>query len=334
MSASEYKNIMFDFLMLPRFRAWRHLLFIMALIPICLSQTFFALGNAPRMSVNTIYGFGIGFSLIMIALAWFNLYVLTPRLLLKQRYTAYALIFSLTVFSIMAIKYFAESQVMGISRAVNGVTVLDWLSNGTLYAIGIACSSVTVLLRELVKDHRRIGNLESERLRNDIDEFRNRINPRLLYATLDHAAAGVRSDPARTSDTLFKLSELLRYQLYDSKREKVLLESEIAYIRNYLALQQESGKAGFTWSVSAEGRMNRFVTPALLMPVVEAAMSRQPTALSIHLSADERCITFSCRASGADLSECDLRPIKQRLGLPGTGFSLEKSSGSIEMKLC
>lgn len=334
MPASEYKNIMFDFLMLPRFRAWRHLLFIMALIPICLSQAFFALGSTPGMSVHTIYGFGAGFSMTMIALAWFNLYVLTPRLLLKQRYSAYTVVFLSTVFAVMAIKYFAESRVMGISRIVNGVTVLDWLSNGTLYAIGIACSSVTVLLREWVKDHHHIGNLESERLKNDIDEFRNRINPQLLYATLDYAAAGVRSDPGRASDTLFRLSGLLRYQLYDSKREKVLLESEIGYIRNYLALQQETGREGFTWSVSAEGKTNRLITPALLIPVVEAVVSRQPAALSIHLDADERCITCCCKASGADLSECDLRPVEQRLRLSGIGFSLDKTSGSIEMKLC
>ncbi len=334
MPVSEYKNILFDFLMLPRFRAWRHLLFIAVLTPICLSQAFFALGGAPGISVGTIYGFGIAFSMTMIALAWFNLYVLIPRFLLKQQYTAYILIFSLAVTGVMAVKYFAGARVAGVPGIVNGVTVLDWLSNGTLYAIGIACSSVTVLLREWVEDHRRIGNLESERLKNDIDEFRNRINPHLLYATLDHAAAGVKSDPARTSDTLFRLSELLRYQLYDSKREAVLLESEIAYIRNYLALQQESSKDGFAWSVSAAGKTGRFVAPALLMPLIETIMNRRPPSLSVHLTADEHCITLYCRAAGADLSGCDLSPIEQRLKLQGIGFSLNKTNEAIEMKLC
>lgn len=334
MPASEYKNILFDFLMQPRFRVWRHLLFIAVLIPICLSQAFFALGAAPGMPVSTIYVFGICFSMTMIALAWFNLYVLTPRFLLKQRYTAYILIFSLAVTGIMAVRYFAGARVMGVPGIVNGVTVLDWLSNGTLYAIGIACSSVTVLLREWVEDHRRIGNLESERLKNDIGEFRNRINPQLLYATLDYAAAGVKSDPARTSDILFRLSELLRYQLYDSKRETVLLESEIAYIRNYLALQQESDKDGFTWSVSAEGKTGRFVAPALLMPLVEAIMSRRPSSLSVHLTAGEHCITLNCTAAGTDLSGCDLSLIGQRLSVQGIGFRLDKTNESIEMKLC
>ena len=126
---------------------------------------------------------------------------------------------------------------------------------------------------------------------------------------------------------------MLRYQLYDSGREKVLLESEIAFIRNYLALQQECALTGFSWSVTAEGRMNRFITPALLMLPVEAIMSRQPPGLAVHFSAYEQEITAHFTVSGGDAAEYDLSPVEQKLTLLGYEFGLHKTNGSIELKL-
>ncbi len=334
MPATERQNILFDFLIQPRFRIWRHILFIAALVPICLSQSFFVLGNTAGVSIQTVYGFGIGFSMAIIALAYFNLYDLTPRFLLRHRYVAYVVVFSLTVFGAMALKYFVESWIMGIPRLVNGVTILDWVSNGTLYAIGIASSSVTVLLREWIKDHRQIENLESKRLKGDIDEFKNRINPQLLYATLADAAARAPSDPGQTSDILFKLSGLLRYQLYDCKREKVVLESELTSVQNYLALQQASSPVGFTYSVSTAGKLNHFIAPALFMSLVEITLRQQPLALSIEVDTDEQGVAFRCVVSGADLSMCDLSQVEQRLTLLGADFELRKTSESIMLKLC
>lgn len=55
---------------------------------------------------------------------------------------------------------------------------------------------------------------------------------------------------------LMKLSQLLRYQLYDCSRTKVLLSSEINFLNNYLTLEQNS-QAQFNYELLADGEVNR-----------------------------------------------------------------------------
>ncbi len=61
---------------------------------------------------------------------------------------------------------------------------------------------------------------------------------------------------------LMKLSQLLRYQLYDCSRTKVLLSSEINFLNNYLTLEQNS-QAQFNYELLADGEVNRTLVPPL-----------------------------------------------------------------------
>ena len=333
MIGSEYKNILFDFLTQSRFKVWRHLVFVSALIPIALSQAFFVLGSAEGITVRTIYLYGLGVAAAMVVFSYFNIFFLTPRLLIKGRYVDYVLLFFLSVYGFVTKKYFVESHIKGVERAVTGIALLDWLSNSTLYGICIASSSVTLLFREWIKDSRQIDSLENSQLKNDIEEFKNRINPQLLYSTLSSASVKAKSNPQQTSEILFKLSELLRYQLYDCARERVLLESEIKFIENNLTLRQENSLFRFGYSISAEGDTSLFVAPAVFMPLIDIVLNQKPSHLSIAFKVDDR-LRLVCTASGTNLRDCNLLKIKQRLQLLNREFELVKTDESITLVLC
>ncbi len=269
----------------------------------------------------------------MIAFAYFNRYYLTPRFSLSHRYVAHVVIAFLLLFGIIAAKYFVESLLIGEARRVNGVTLLDWLSNTTLYAVCIASSSISVFFREWVRDHHQIENLEIRRLKNDIDEFKSQINPQLLHASLDYAAAKIKTDPGQTSDFLFRLSELLRYQLYDFKRQRAVLGAEITFVSNYLTLRQEIARFDFSYTVSNVGSTNLFVVPGVFIPLLDAVLNRQPAVLSVHFKTDGQEMVFGCAASGADLSACDLNQAERRLTLLGVDYELKVTTDSLILKL-
>lgn len=330
---SGHNNVLFDFMTHARFRVWRHVLYAAALTPIALSQSFFVLGSTEGMSERTIYLFGVGFAITIIAFAYVNRYYLTPRFALSRRCATHVIVAFLLLFGIIAAKYFIESLLMGEVRPVNGVTVLDWLSNTTLYTVCIASSSISVFFREWAKDHHQIEHLEIRRLKNDIDEFKNQINPQLLHASLEYAAQKTKTDPEQASDFLFRLSELLRYQLYDFKRPRAVLGAELMFVRNYLALRQKTASFDFSFTVSDAGSTNRFVVPGLFIPLIEVALSRQPAVLSIQVKTDGREVLFECAVSGADLSGCDLSPAEQRLTLLGADYELTATTRSLILQL-
>jgi hypothetical protein len=308
----------------------------MAFIPIGLSMPFWSFGGYAGIPLSTIYGFGIGIIISIIILAYFNVSCLAPRYLPKGKYFTYIVaLLSLTA-GFLALKYIAELLILlsfGVKRAMSWVLILETLSNLMLYTITIASTSITTLFKQWITDNTKIENLENKQLKNHIEEFKNRINPQFLYTTLDYASEKAESDPVQTSETLFNLSELLSYQLYDSRRESVILESEIEFIRNYLMLEQQNSGNKLAYSISVSGRTNLFIPPCLFMPLVELILNQLPDKLIIRFDVDNERVKFECITPNARLSSSDCKKIRQRLELLyGDKITLIKKDETIELQ--
>ncbi|MEN8230901.1 MAG: histidine kinase [Bacteroidota bacterium] len=86
--------------------------------------------------------------------------------------------------------------------------------------------------------HRVTRYLISVRIKAEFSALKSQINPHFLFNTLKgiYGQTITRSD--QTADSVAKSSSMMRYVLTESDTEKVSLESEIAYIKSYLHLQQ------------------------------------------------------------------------------------------------
>lgn len=337
MPSNSQENSLFEFLTQPKFKGWRHLLFLMAIVPIAMSQTFYVFGSHTAIPTATIYFFGTGFALIVIAIVYLNRYYLVPRLLSKGKYFDYFIVMLLAVLGFVLVKYLVEYRIfsqIGVTRPFTGVTLLDGLSNLTVYTICITSGSLTLLFKQWREDHAEIEGLENIRLKKSIDDIKNRIRPKFLYATLAYASEQAKSDPGQTSDTLLRLSELLRYQLYDCTRDKVLLATDIEFIRNYLLLEQQNANNEFSFTVSVTGDPNLFVPPALFLPWIEEIIRNNPRGLWVVFDISSCLIEFTCQVSGIDLGSCDFQKTTQRPELLyGDDLEVFKSANSIVLKL-
>lgn len=337
MITNRHRNLLFDVLTQPEFSLWRHVFFIVIFIPIGLSQSFFAFAGSAEIPTSTIYGFGIGLAVTIIAFVYFNIYFLASHFLPKGEFAAYVIFLLISVSGFVFLKYSGEYWILskaGIIREINGISVLDWLSNLVLYTICIASGSITILFKRWLADNTLIENLENKQLKNTIEEIRNRINPKFLFATLGYASEKVKSDPEQTSDTLFRLSELLRYQLYDCSRNKVLLESDIEFIRNYLILEQQNSENRLSFTLSVRGNGNKFIPPALFAPWIEAIILQGAGELSVNFDIEDCWIKFECKVSKMDLSLCDFTKIEEKLELVYDGdIVVSKGIDSVALQL-
>lgn len=81
--------------------------------------------------------------------------------------------------------------------------------------------------------------LMQEKLTAELDLLRSQLNPHFLFNVLNMAfSSASRSGDERTAGIIEKLSGLLRYTTYESNVEKVNLEKEVEYLRNYIDLQK------------------------------------------------------------------------------------------------
>lgn len=124
------------------------------------------------------------------------------------------------------------------------------------------------------------------------------LNPHFLFNTLNnlYGLSVVKSD--KLPNLMLKLSELLRYSLYETKEELVSLPKEISYLENYISLEKirlENTKINF----NKNGKINnREIAPMLFIVFVENAfkhLSSENSKVDITIISEENKLRFTCK---------------------------------------
>ena len=84
----------------------------------------------------------------------------------------------------------------------------------------------------------QLANLKNEKLETELSFLKSQINPHFFFNTLNNLYALTLENSKAAPDVILKLSDLMRYTIYDGKESVVLLGQEITFIENYLELQK------------------------------------------------------------------------------------------------
>ena len=116
------------------------------------------------------------------------------------------------------------------------------------------------------------SDLENQRLSAELAFLKSQINPHFLFNSLNsiYSLAYQKSDT--TPEAILKLSEIMRYMLYESNDNKVDLEKELQYLQNYIDLQKIrfGNKAFVDFKITGEVGSQKIV-PLLLIAFIENA---------------------------------------------------------------
>ncbi|WP_288878807.1 sensor histidine kinase [Pedobacter panaciterrae] len=236
------ENALFRFLVSPDRRIFRHLLFIAFIGTVLYNST--SVIDSP----TTIF---IYFTILF----YVNMYVLVPRLLFRGKNIAYCLSV-VSILAIMAIGgYFFNP--FNKDHGLN-IPLFSFLT-----VLLLAASASIKLFQKGMKDKQLIYELRQSKTYAELEQLKNQINPHFLFNMLNNANVLTKKDPEKASQVLMKLSDLLRYQLYDSTREKVLLTSDIHFLEDFLNLEKVR-RDSFDFLISKEGDLSGVQIPPLL----------------------------------------------------------------------
>src|SRR5205085_2768718 len=76
-----------------------------------------------------------------------------------------------------------------------------------------------------------------EKMNSDLLRLKAQIHPHFLFNMLNNLYSMSRTNSPMTSDVIYKMSDLLRYMLYESEKKLVPLESEIRILKDYIVIQ-------------------------------------------------------------------------------------------------
>ena len=132
------------------------------------------------------------------------------------------------------------------------------------------------LSRDWVNGQRRQRVLELARTRSELETLRAQIQPHFFFNSINNILAiARRTGDEDTGEALHRLTDFMRYTIYDAREERVLLSQELAHIRNYLELVRlrysDGSRLDFELTYS-ESATPYTLAPLLLISLVENAV--------------------------------------------------------------
>ncbi|NDV66314.1 sensor histidine kinase [Bacteroides sp. 224] len=315
-------NILSDFLVNPAYRIWRHLLFILAGAIITFNQTFIAYQDCAGLLGNRIYWICFSSFLLYLIAIYFNYWFLIPKYLLTGKYAVYSVTLSIIVLllpiSAIVQEYWVRTLLElphRISSYTNPLILIDSLAAFMITVICFLAVSAVVLFREWANRTKRINEMEYEHLKSEVNKLKGQITPDFLSKTLLNASSLAKENPDKSSEMLMQLGQLLRYQLYDCNRDKVLLKSEINFLENFLHLEQLNNEA-FTYNIQTKDlKGNILISPLLFISIIQYMVNGSNT-LDVSFHYNDELLCFESQSNNdINWTENDLGLIKKRLDL-------------------
>ncbi len=209
-----------------------------------------------------------------------QLYWAVPKFLLKGRIIMYIIVTIIITRACIALMWIIDVKLIFPINGVFPELKIGWdllwkispaifKSIFSLYMIG----GIAVAIK-LVKQWYQMKNtqqqLEKEKLHSELQLLKAQVHPHFLFNTLNNLYSHTLEGSRRAPEIVLKLSNLLRYMLYECNADEVLLEKEIEVMKDYIELEQLRYDDRLEVSVNITGETkNRMIAPLLLLPFLE-----------------------------------------------------------------
>ena len=162
------------------------------------------------------------------------------------------------------------------------------------------CGSLVKGFENWFSDLKNKAELENRNLKNELELLKSQINPHFLFNSLNNIDSLIHASPKDASDALITLSDMMRYVLYETGTDKVSLQSEIVYVKNYINLQQLRYKdKNYIRAVYPENCSGILIAPMMLIPFIENAFkfadnSFKKPVIDIQIKCNKNTLLFLC----------------------------------------
>lgn len=284
------------------------------LLFLVLPNVFFALPEfLTRREVAGLLGIRLLNGALGIGFFYVNYYIITPEVLQQKRLVRFLLtivgmVALLTALNTAYYHWFFNKTIPPIADLSGSPFVSEsWLTTPiplivmalTSFSMLLALSSGLAAYRDRQEQERRHQQMIIEKKDAELNALKLQISPHFLFNTLNNVRYLARQQSTLTADAIQRLSDMLRYMIYQADSGPVPLSTEIDYLNDYIALQQlrlaPHNQVMFETDVA--GSQVR-IEPLLFIHFVENAFKygihhEEPSTITIRLQAGAGQLRFS-----------------------------------------
>lgn len=211
-------------------------------------------------------------NVVPMALIFYVNTIFVNRYLEQKQYIKYGLSIALLFLVFTYFRANINTLFPEIQRRI--IAIDEWQG----WAIGATLTNFSVLILSIFyqilynryRNEQRNLAIINEQKEAQLQFLRAQINPHFLFNTLNniYSLAVVKSD--KTAEMVLKLSNLLRYVIYDGKAEQVELKREVEHIQQFIDLFQMRSETPLNIYFEVNGNINNIkIEPMILIPIVE-----------------------------------------------------------------
>lgn len=264
----------------------------------------------------SFYTHSISYTIAIMGIIWINHFVLIPHFFDKKRYFIYIIALIGAVLLSAYLKAFGTNGWYGVYKMIFFL----------LYTTGTGMAAY--FIRRNILFRRESDEKEKLQKEMELTYLKEQVNPHFLFNSLNSIYALSRQQSPETPEVVMQLSELMRYQLESSRKDRVLLKNELEFIENYLLLEEKRLSQRCTVEFLIEGNVIDFkIAPMLLIPFVENAVkhgaqsTNKQSSIDIKASIDNGTLQFCVENSkpatvvASERKGMGLANVKRRLEL-------------------
>ena len=212
-----------------------------------------------------------------LVMVYFGLYYLIPKFLLTKKYGQFIGYLLVSFLLVGVVQNFLDRSVYAYQ--IFGTTRLapfwDWgyimrciVRSNSVFAVA---AGLKILSFWFQKEQEAL-KLAQEKTTAELKFLKSQIQPHFFFNTLNTLYGLTLVNSKQAPELVLKLSELMRYMLYETRADKVPLQKEVQYLKNYIELEKMRFGNRFKVQFSIKGTLNgQQIAPMLLLPFVENA---------------------------------------------------------------
>ena len=281
-----------------RWQIFWHVLFWVSMIAFFV----FVAHNSAKLSTDQLLVIFLLYPIINISLFYLNYLLFIPLFFDKKRYGIYAITMVAAVILYGLGKY-------GVALIFKSIVLMhtkgETVGFGSYFLSTVFTSLIFLFLSTALKftadwflNERIQRDLENQRLSAELAFLKSQINPHFLFNSLNSIYSLAYQRSETTPDAILKLSEIMRYMLYECNDDRVDLAKELQYLQNYMDLQKiRFGQKSFV-DFRVKGKIeNQQIVPLILIAFIENAFkhgnANYPLSpIKIFIDIDDRHLHF------------------------------------------
>lgn len=261
-------------------------------------------------------------TLVQALLVYVNILLLYPVFFKKKKYLLY--IVFVILFTLIAGYCNLKAEVY--LRSNGELLSVEKHFRFFLSQLGMAARYVIIsfLLKisvDYYEQKETLKKIELEKTTAELNFLKAQVNPHFLFNTLNNLYALILEKSDKSGEAVLKLADIMKYILAEGKEEKVVLQKEIELLYNYTELERLRKPDAEIIFKSSGNTQNYFITPLLLLPLVENAFKYGLNSVSkngfVHIN------IIAGAKSVQVIVENNIPPVKNNEALKSLGIGIE-----------